>query len=150
PDVKVRFRDAPAGTWEEAEWKDILKVMREAPDIETLPPPPPPTPWLRYLSWLAGGAAGLLVAVWALRRGLATPRARLAADQWPLRELARIERTAGEPDVFHTQASNVIRRYLQERFGLRAPQQTTAEFLASSAPRLTAAQQTQLRDFFER
>jgi hypothetical protein len=67
-----------------------------------------------------------------------------------LRELDRIERTAGEPDVFHTQASNVIRRYLQERFGLRAPQQTTAEFLAHSGPRLTAAQQTQLRDFFER
>src|SRR5262249_36919295 len=67
----------------------------------------------------------------------------------------RIERTAlppvGEPDAFHTQVSNVVRRYLQERFGLRAPQQTTAEFLAlGAAQQLPAPQQALLRDLFER
>ncbi len=150
PDVKVRFRDSPSSTWEAAEWKDILKAPREAPDIETLPLPPPTTPWQRYLLWAALGLVILLAVAWALRRRLAASQTPLPPDQWALHELNRIERTVREPDHFHTQASNILRRYLQERFGLRAPQQTTAEFLASSAPRLTAAQQSLLREFFER
>jgi hypothetical protein len=152
PDVKVRFRDSPAGTWEEVEWKDILKTVREIPDIETLPSPPP-TPWAPYLQWLAVAVAVLLAAAWALRRRLAAKSVPLPPDQWALRELDRIERTvlppAGAPDVFHTQVSNVVRRYLQERFGLRAPQQTTAEFLAAGVAQL-AAQRALLREFFER
>jgi hypothetical protein len=155
PDVKVRFRDSPAGTWEGVEWIDILKTVRDIPDIEPVPPAPPAPSWKRYLQWLAVAAAVLLAAAWALRRRLASKPAPLPPDRWALRELDRIERTtlppAGEPDAFHTQVSNVVRRYLHERFGLRAPQQTTAEFLALSAPQqLPAAQQALLRDLFER
>jgi hypothetical protein len=155
PDVTVRFRDSPAGTWEEAEWKDILKTPREIPDIEPVPPAPPAPSWKRWLQWSALAAAVLLAAAWLLRRRLAARPAPLPPDRWALRELDRIERTAlppaGEPDAFHTQVSNVVRRYLQERFGLRAPQQTTAELLAlGAAQQLPAAQQALLRDLFER
>jgi len=154
PDVKVRFRATAAEAWEEVEWKNILREMRQAPDIEPPPPPPPESSWKRYLPWLAAGAVAVIAAAWLLRRRLTAQPLPLPPDQWALRELERIERTmmppAGEPDVFHTQVSNVVRRYLQERFGLRAPQQTTAEFLAFSAPKLAAPQQALLRDLFER
>ncbi len=53
---------------------------------------------------------------------------------------------------FHTELSDVVRRYLELRFQLRAPRQTTAEFLESmrDAPQLTGEQQALLRDLLER
>ncbi|HMF12209.1 MAG TPA: hypothetical protein VKE94_07880, partial [Gemmataceae bacterium] len=48
--------------------------------------------------------------------------------------------------------SDTIRRYLELRFRLRAPRQTTAEFLEAmrQSPNLNADQRTLLRDFLER
>ena len=48
----------------------------------------------------------------------------LPPEQWALRELERIEQKLmppqGDAEVFHTQLSHVVRRYLAERFGLHA------------------------------
>lgn len=35
----------------------------------------------------------------------------------------------GEVDVFYTRLSDIVRRYLEDRFHLRAPERTTEEFL---------------------
>src|SRR5262245_14839239 len=84
------------------------------------------------------------------RRTVLTPAA------WALRELDRLSTldltTANEAERFPTLLSDVIRRYLELRFHLRAPRQTTAEFLAAmqEAPQLTADQQALLRTFLER
>jgi hypothetical protein len=151
PDAKVRFRESTSADWQEAEWTEILKTIRDIAPPE--PVPPAPAPWPRW-PWVAVALVLLIAVAWILRGRWAEKTAPLPPDQWALRELERIERTvlppAGEVDVFHTQTSNVVRRYLQERFGLRAPQQTTAEFLATPLPQLTAPQQDLLRDFFER
>src|SRR5262249_40206262 len=135
-------------------WKDILREPRG------LPPPEEPLekPVRSWLPWLLLGLGALAVAVayWGLRRRLDSPSRPLPPDQWALQELARIETTAlavdGDAERYHVLLSNVVRRYLAERFQLRAPQQTTAEFLASvrQAPELSADQQTLLRDFLER
>jgi hypothetical protein len=154
PALKIRFRDSPSTTWEEVEWKDILREPRG------LPPPEDPLekPVQSWLPWLLLGLGALAVAVayWGLRRRLGSPSRPLPPDQWALQELSRIETTAlpvdGDAERYHVLLSNVVRRYLAERFQLRAPQQTTAEFLASvrQAPELSADQQTLLRDFLER
>ena len=154
PDVKVRFRDGPAAPWQEAEWTKVLQEPRD------LPPPaaPPPLPARRW--WLLGaglglGALVLAAAGVAVRRRRSAPRP-LPADERALRELDRVAQGVPPPgadaEAYYTQLSDVVRGYLAERFGLRAPQQTTAEFLRSvrQARQLSEPQQELLRDFFAR
>jgi hypothetical protein len=154
-DVSVRFRDGPESEWQEARWIDILKQER---DVTGPPAPPSAQPsWLQDWRFsLLLGILGLVLGAWLLRRRRPRSEPPLPPDQYALRELDRIEETLlpprGEPEVYHTQLSHVLRRYLTERFGLYALQQTTAEFL-EAVPRiaqLSVQQQAMLRDFFER
>jgi hypothetical protein len=154
-DVSVRFRDGSESTWEEARWIDIFKPVRDLPG----PPAPPaaqPSWFSRWRYPLLVGLAGLLLGAWLMRRRRTTVVPPLPPDQWALRELDRIEATLlpprGEPEAYHTQLSQVVRRYLTERFGLFALQQTTDEFFAAvrQVPWLPTEQQALLRDFFQR
>lgn len=93
----------------------------------------------RTLLWasLAGLALLLLGAGFLLlRRRARGPLPREVAvppHTRALRALARL-RTAGRTtpaqiEAFYVEVSNVLRTYLEERFGLRAPERTTEEFL---------------------
>ena len=70
--------------------------------------------------------------------------------------IERIEKTLmppqGEAEAYHTQMSYVVRRYLAERLGLHALQQTTAEFLEAirPVPQVTSDHQKLLAELFER
>ena len=72
-----------------------------------------------------------------------------------MRELRRLEQDA-LTDIknaeYHTALSDIVRRFLAERFDLPATRQTTAEFLGTAARsgRLSAEQQALLRDLLER
>ena len=153
-DVSVRFRDGPAATWGDAHWIDIFKQVRDMPH--------PPTPaaessWLRRwgLVLILALVGLLLMGAWLLKRLRGGP-APLSPAQYVLRELERIEQELmppqGDAEVFHTQLSHLVRRYLAERFGLHALQQTTTEFLEAvrQTPELSAEQQALLGQFFER
>ncbi len=97
-------------------------------------PAPAPIGW-----WLLGAAAAFLVPVAAAllfgrRRRLRHAAAvALPAHARALRELQRLHgaprTTAAEIERFYVDVSDVLRRYLEERFGLRAPERTTGEFL---------------------
>jgi hypothetical protein len=156
PSVKIRFRDDPASAkWEEVEWTDILREPHGAPILEGPLPEEARRGWLLWVS-LGLAALALLLGSWGLKRRLTGPAKPLPPDEWALQELARIEKTllppAGDAERYHTLLSNVVRRYLAERFQLPAPRLTTAEFLEEvrKVPDLSAEQQTLLRDFFER
>src|SRR5439155_15544120 len=75
--------------------------------------------------------------------------------EWARRELDRIESFAlpesGDPEHFSTLVSQVVRHYLQLRFDLQAPRQTTAEFLTAvrGDPRLSPADRELVRDLLE-
>lgn len=155
PDVSLRFRDGPEQEWGEARWVDILKQMRDGPS----PPVPPqePSALRRWGPVLAGVAAvGLLLLIaWALRRrrGAAPP---LSPEQWAVREIERVEHDLlpprGDAEAFHTQLSLVVRRYLAQRCGLPALEQTTAELFEAlhRMPDVPAQRQALLRELFER
>ncbi len=72
-----------------------------------------------------------------------------------LRELARLReaprRTPAEVEVFYVAVSHVLRVYLEERFGLHAPERTTEEFLAEveSGDSLLTGHRNTLRQFLE-
>lgn len=107
----------------------------------------PPVRWKRPLPWrilwgaVAAAVAAALVAggvIWWRRRAATIvlpppipPHERalqalqeLLARQW-------IEQENVEP--FYVELSGIARRYIEDRFGLRAPEQTTEEFIRSTA-----------------
>ena len=154
PDLSVRFRAGPDAPWEEAKWVDILKYVR---DVPSPPLPPEERSWLRR--WgpiILTTIVTLLLIVWLFRRRRTKTTPPLPPEQWALRELDRIQEKLmpprGDAEAFHTQLSQVVRRYLAERFVPHALQQTTPEFLDAvrQVPQLTEAHKILLHDLLER
>jgi hypothetical protein len=114
------------------------------------PPPAPRWPWMVAALIVLAATAPLAVKAflawrrWARRRSAYDiARARLN------RLLARPRPTAEQIDAFYVELSGIVRRYLEDRFELRAPELTTEEFLAAvgDAPDLSRDHQTLLREF---
>lgn len=93
---------------------------------------PTATPWVHRLLLILVVLAVLGGIWWALRR-----RARKQAEfreSAAARARARLSEAwvwVDQPERFCTRLSEVVRVYLEDRFGLKAPDQTTEEFLAS-------------------
>jgi hypothetical protein len=164
----LRYRvEAGKGEWQKIEWKPVVihvtttvpradvSQLRDIPGPE--PIPEARSPWIPVLRW-SGAALMLLAAIMFIlqRRRHARPTPQLPPHEWAARELERLEKMDlprhGQAERFHTLVSDTIRRYLELRFQLRAPRQTTAEFLEAmrESPHLTTEQRTLLRDFLER
>lgn len=113
-------------------------------------------PWLqRNWPWLALGLVVLAVVAggvvaW-LRR--AEERARLTAFDRAMARLEGLERrglpSADAADAWYVELSDIVRRYIEERFALRAPELTTEEFLAEAgrSAELTASHRELLSAF---
>lgn len=83
---------------------------------------------------LAGAAVVTLVVLWVLRhRSREVPEKMISAHEWALRQLQGlvddqlVER--GLVDEFYFRLSMIIRRYVERRFGVRALNRTTDEFM---------------------
>ena len=96
-------------------------------------------PWLqRHWPWLAGALAALAAGTGALviwlRRTAA--RARETAYDRATARLDRLRRQglpdAAALDAWYVELSDIVRRYIEARFGLKAPERTTEEFLAEA------------------
>ena len=117
-----------------------------------------PTAWRRWM--IVGGAAVVvLVAILLLWRRRRTQREkrreyRLAHDiaLAALRqlELERLVQT-GQVKAHYEQLSSILRRYIEHRFLLEAPEQTTEEFLAAAYSDVTLSEEhrTLMREFLE-
>jgi hypothetical protein len=168
PLAPLRFReDADVGRWQEVVWQPIpVRVVTEilTPGLGEMRDVTPPEEVPSAPSWRQTYAlAALAATVFGvfLASGLAWRRRRqqpvaVPPEQWALRELDRIQSqphdSAAAIEQFHIQISDVVRRYLELRFQLPAPEQTTVEFLARlrQASLLTPEQQALLREFLER
>ena len=93
-------------------------------------------PWV----WIAGSglvSAGLLAGVWwwyrQCQRAAAVPPPPRPAHLLALAALEHLQRQdlIGQDRIeeFYVRVSTILRRYIEWRFGLRAPEQTTEEFL---------------------
>lgn len=134
-----------------------LGALKENTPPEELPDPD-------HLDWqlyalVGGGCVLLVIGGWLVRRRMRRPAPPLPeppADQWALRELGRLEAvpTSGPDDVqrYHAFLADVLRSYLDRRFGLHSSEQTTREFLSTLKQSSTLAedQQDQLRSVLER
>ena len=130
--------DAPRGYKPPAEWPSL--VPRWAWVI----------PLIALLAALMGWGAARLV---RRARRPAPPPPPLSAQEIAraaleaLKAKGWIER--GESEPFFVELSAIVRRYLEDRFGLRAPELTTEEFLraAAASPVLSAAHRRLAENF---
>jgi hypothetical protein len=165
----IRYRrEAGKGDWQTIKWQPVTihvttSVVRADPTQarDITPPeavPEAKSPWKAVLIWTGFAllAVGLVLGALELKRRLAPARPEQPPHEWALRELDRLEGLGlaehGQAERFHTFVSDLIRRYLELRYHLRAPRQTTAEFLEAmrQAPQLSADQRILLREFLER
>ena len=123
-------------------------------DLRLLEPPVP----FRLQAWQVAAALALIGAIWwVVRWRRATQGARLQAHaerqahEDALAELqklfALIDREESRP--YALESSAIIRRYIEARFGFRAPRQATEEFLSEvrQSPRLEAPYRGLLGEF---
>ncbi|MDA8419353.1 MAG: BatD family protein [Desulfobacteraceae bacterium] len=115
----------------------LLAPGEQGVKLADIAPPvlPPFSPWL--LAGLGVAMAGLLLAgFWGLRRW--RRRSKLPPPFLPphlaayraLDELLAADLLGrGEGQVFYDRLSGILRRYIEARFGLKAPERTTEEFL---------------------
>jgi hypothetical protein len=164
----VRFRETLGqDSWEEITWKPIpvrvstmieeadVRDARDITGIEELPSAERSGAW--WIGLLVALAAAIVGFVGWLgwRARPRSPSVRPPAER-ALSELARLEAsipaTPADVERYLTLLSEVARRYLEARFGFRAPQQTTAEFLkaAGESAQLQPHQQVLLRELLER
>jgi hypothetical protein len=112
-----------------------------------------------WLMWAGGGLIVLAMAVgaWELRRrvtGERTPT--IAPERWAAKQLSKIQKMdwTGDGDGIkhHALVADVLRRYMELRYRLKAPGKTTAEFLDGlrQGGHLTSPQFAGLRDALER
>jgi hypothetical protein len=126
--------------------------LRDITGIEPLPGGGTPGRW----PWLAGAVllGTLLVAAgWYRRRRRPAPAE--LPDRWALAELERITAPGdGGPDAerYHALLGDIVRRFLELRFGLPASRRTSPEFLRSPAAvaALSREQQRALQALLER
>lgn len=103
---------------------------------------------------VAAVAAGLLI-WWLLKRKKApvvVPKIIVPPHRRAKERLRGAEQIIGDPYKFCSLVSDVLRVYLEERFGLKAPEQTTEEFLANirNTGTLDSQQQELMEDFLNR
>lgn len=85
--------------------------------------------------WVGGGIAGALalaILLFVARRILRRQQQLSAYDRAIERLAGLVDRGMPEPDeidAWHVELSSIVRRYLEERYGVRAPELTTEEFL---------------------
>jgi hypothetical protein len=128
--------------------------IANATDIRDIAPPveiPDPLAWVW---WGLAGVALVLIAfllwIWLRKRAAQPPAIPIIpAHERARRKLEQALDLYDQPKPFCIIVSDAVRLYLEERFGLRAPERTTEEFLTdlSRSAALTASQKDSLKEF---
>lgn len=174
PPILIEFVDRRDGRDEAPEGQDAYELLTERIDFDVQSVLPddaqadlkPPLGKLRPLRtddrsawpWVVGGlflaaCASPLAYLWFVswRRNV---RRRSAYDvaRARLNRLLAAKRPVDEQvGAFYVELSGLVRRYLEDRFDMRAPELTTEEFLASvgQSPDLSSDHQSLLREFLK-
>jgi hypothetical protein len=130
--------------------------LRDITGIEEQPHPLARAWWPVILSVAAVLITSLFLVTWRLYRQNSN-QPEMLPGPWALNELSRLESqiASGNRDElnrFPTMLSEVFRLYLERRFRLRAPKQTTPEFLrdVQDSNQIPASHRELLKDFLER
>lgn len=166
--IRYRTGAMKAGEWREQAFPPVdititstvvaphLDDARGITGIEQVPAPPSWAAWQIGAAVIIATLTGVALAVWRWRSRVPAAIPELPPGEWALSELERLNALElsgpGQVERYHTLLSDVLRRYIERRFGLRAPEQTTPEFLEGlrRSGTLPPPQQEALRDFLQR
>lgn len=92
-----------------------------------------PFEWSRWTTEIAGAVIVACVFVWLVRRTRRGGLARAPRTPAHIRALDRLAAAAGlEAEPFYVAVSDAVRDFIQERYGVHAPEMTTEEFLGAA------------------
>lgn len=133
---------------------DSLELEPARGSLEPLTEPGRPVwPWLLAGAAVLAAGAPFGARLWVARRARGRRRTAYEQARSELDALLYGPRPAPDDpaavDAFYVALSGIVRRYLENRFGLHSPEQTTDEFLEDLAhsPDLERSHQDLLRDF---
>ena len=172
PPILIEYVDRRPGHREAPEGYDAYELLTERLEFEVqsvvpkgagadLKPPlgqlgpreaPPAArwPWVVAALVLLAAASPFVVKAYLAWRRKARQRSAYEIARAKLQRLLDSPRpTAEQIDAFYVELSGIVRKYLEDRFELRAPELTTEEFLASvgESPDLSGEHQALLREF---
>ena len=126
----------------------MTNVVTDIRDIKGVVAIPIPLWWLLIPVILILVALGIWL-WWRRRKPVVAPQVvrMLTPLEVALAALQQLRQDAPPADEFYTRLSDIIRHYIEERFGLRAPERTTEEFLAEAT--LPTQQMTLLSAFLQ-
>ena len=172
PRLRIEYTDQRGGTGQ-AQTRELLteelpfvieSVLPEGTVADTLRPMRSPLedPTVSVAYWGAGLTVGVAASValamwlWRRRRAMETLRERETAFERAMQRLERLELQGMPADTvagpWYVELSDVVRRYIEERLAVRAPELTTEEFLreAGHNDEFSKGHRDLLADFLER
>lgn len=153
---KIEKAVPPQFFWVESAISKTNQELRPPRDLADWPSRIPR--WIWVLPLIAALAA---IAGWAIGRFLSKPRTILQMlppeppHEIALRALRALKAKGwieqGNVEPFYIELSAIVRHYIENRFGIRAPELTTEEFMheAARSPELSSAQQELVKGFLE-
>jgi hypothetical protein len=169
PPMRVIVHDRRSGSGSDTEILtdeipiDVGTVLAEKTDRELAPSRGVIATEVGGRTWwpilaIGGGifAIGLAITLWLVLRDRAVRKSKISAWEMAMQRLADLEARGApgpdEADGWFVELSAVVRRYIEGRFRLRAPELTTEEFLleARRIPELTDGHRALLGSFLER
>jgi Domain of unknown function (DUF4381) len=126
-------------------------------DIRDIKAPVPVSGGWTWVAWVLGAAAVLALVWWTWKRWRSkkskpVPAVIIPAHERARKKLEQALKLIDEPKPFCIAVSDALRVYLEERFGLHAPERTTEEFLLElqATAQLSFSQKQALAQFLER
>ncbi|NOX96745.1 MAG: hypothetical protein GXO98_01515 [Nitrospirae bacterium] len=130
--------------------------IRKAKDVVALPPSRKPLLYLALAAAIGGTAIVTLLILRQRRRHRKGEEPRLVSPhELAYEQLRRLDKEKlienGQIKEFYIRISDILRHYIENRFGLRAPERTTEEFLLELAGsnELDKKQKELLQDFLQ-
>jgi len=147
--LKIEVRSALTSQDSVFEPRDITGTL--------MPPAEPLSPWVwaAIVGAVVGATALLGLLILWLRRLARRPAPPILPEVWALRALAELEAAGlidrGRAKQYYYSLSEIVRVYIERKFGLAAPEMTTEEFLSTLARNRGALpyDAERLRDFLQ-
>ncbi|WP_167546727.1 DUF4381 family protein [Stieleria maiorica] len=127
---------------------DLKPPMQRLEPIE--PPAPPRWPWIAAIAVVAIVSLPFVARAIAAARRRKRRRSAYDVATARLAKLLQAPRSSGpQIDEFYVGLSYILRKYIEDRFEMRAPELTTEEFLSSigQSPDFSTDHQSLLREF---